>query len=101
MTADASFVNRPALTDAEKLHRLHDLESEAYEMANMAGIVWDLLSDLFEGSINGEKPELVGGVEHCHIIDPGRLERLHFAASHSWDLTTQFKDRFLEGLVGR
>lgn len=93
-------MSRPKLTDAEKLARLHALESEAYEIADMAGVVWDLLSDLFDGSISGVQPELVGGVEHCHILDPGRLRRLHFAASHSMDLTTQFKERFLEGLTG-
>lgn len=82
-------------TDAEKLARLHDLESEAYEVANMAGLVWDLMESLFDGS---QSPAVTGDRPDLHSLDPGKVERLHFAAAHSMELTGRFKDRFMEGL---
>ncbi|OYX67695.1 MAG: hypothetical protein B7Y95_22495 [Rhizobiales bacterium 32-66-11] len=89
---------RKALTDEEKLERVQALEGAFYDAANMAGIAWDVLSGLFEGSAGGEPPELVGGVKHCHVIDPDHLDRLHFAVSHAWSLTEKLKDDLLKAL---
>lgn len=82
----------------EKLARIQDLEGAFYDAANAAGVVWDLLSGIFDGSIAGEKPELVGGAEHCHIIDPGQLQRLHYAANDAWRKSEKLKDDLLAGL---
>jgi hypothetical protein len=85
-------------TAEEKLQRIHDLEGDMHAAVNAAGVVWDLLSGIFEGHIGGEKPEMVGGVEHCHIIDPGQLERLHYAVSEAWDKVGKLRNDVLSGL---
>ncbi|MFG1280599.1 hypothetical protein [Xanthobacter autotrophicus] len=85
------------LTDAEKLARIHDLESDFYAAENMAGIVWDLLSEMFDSEAK-DASEKMTGHKDCFIIDPGALERLHFAVSHSWRLTEKLKDDLLAGL---
>lgn len=85
-------------TDQQKLQRVHALEGSFYDAANMAGIAWDMLSGMFEGSVAGEPPECVGGVEHCHIIDPAHLERVHFAVSHAWRMTEKLKNDLLKAL---
>lgn len=89
---------KSSLSAEEKLERIHNLESDIYAAVNAAGVVWDLLSGIFEGRIAGEKPETVGGVEHCHIIDPGKLERLHYAVSDSMGKAEKLKDDLLAGL---
>jgi len=86
------------LSAEDRLKHIHDLEGRFYDAANAAGVVWDLLSGIFEGKIAGEKPDLVGGVEHCHIIDPGQLERLHYAVSDAWQKSEKLKDDLLAGL---
>lgn len=82
----------------ERLERVRALEGSFYDAANMAGIAWDMLSGMFERGVAGEPPECVGGMEHCHIIDPAHLERVHFAVSHAWNLTEKLKDDLLKAL---
>lgn len=99
MMADTSSANPlpqfAPTTDAEKLTRLRAMESEACEMANMAGLVWDLLEATFDGS---QDAGVTGSRKDLHSLDPGKVERLHFAAAHSMELTGRFKDRFMKGL---
>ncbi|MFG1276527.1 hypothetical protein [Xanthobacter autotrophicus] len=82
----------------EKLERISNLQSDIYAAVNAVGVVWDLLAGIFEGRIDGEKPETVGGMEHCHIIDPGKLERLFYAVSDSMDKAEKLKDDLIAGL---
>lgn len=79
-----------APTDAEKLRNLEDLEDAAYDLANMAGLTWDILSAIFEGQC--------GPGQTTYTIDPGMLDRLHFAVNHTWDMARQFRD---DALVAR
>lgn len=77
-------------TDAEKLEKLEALEDATYDLVNMAGITWDILSAIFEGQCGKDRT--------TYEIDPGMLSRLHFAVSHTWDMARQLRD---DALVAR
>ncbi|WP_454914957.1 hypothetical protein [Xanthobacter sediminis] len=95
MKADASYVNRPALTDAEKLEKLHDLEGAVNDLENMAGTLWDLLEAMFDGSRN---ERLTGGRKDLYSLEPGQVQRFHFAVGHAWTMAQEFRENFEKGL---
>ncbi|MFG1340958.1 hypothetical protein [Xanthobacter autotrophicus] len=88
---------KSTLSAEQTVDRLRDLESDFHAAANMAGIVWDLLSEMFDGEAK-DASEKMTGHKDCFIIDPAALERLHFAVSHSWHLTEKVKGDALAAL---
>lgn len=78
-------------TDAEKVECIRDLEGNMHDAANAAGVVWDLLEDLFEGAA-------IRSQDGMYMLDPGRVSRLHYAASDSWRKAEKLKDDLLAGL---
>lgn len=77
-------------TAEEKLQRIHDLEGDFYAVANAAGICWDLLEALFDGS---QTSELTGnGRIDLYSLDPQQLDRFHYAVSDSWAKARKLRD---------
>ena len=58
---------KTAASAEAQLDRIRDLESSFYDVENSAGVVWDLLTNMFEGRMEGD---LHQGEEHCFRIDP-------------------------------
>lgn len=75
------------LTDAQKLENLENLEGASYDLVNMAGVTWDILAGIFDGQCGRDVT--------TYTIDPGELDRLYFAVSHTWEMARQFKDALL------
>lgn len=72
---------------AEKLEKLEALEGASHDLVNMAGVTWDILSAIFDGQCTRGRA--------TYEIDPGMLDRLHFAVNHTWDMARQIRDDML------
>ncbi|MFG1184324.1 hypothetical protein [Xanthobacter aminoxidans] len=87
-------------TAGEAVDRLRDMEDDLHAAAYMAGIAWDLMSEMFDGGTASASKELTGH-DHCFMVDPGRLERLHFAIADAMRRMGQVRDDVLKVAYGR